>query len=230
MKVSAHDLKRFDDILETLPRKWTVGLCISERQLHKSKVSALQERDCERRQREVVRAAQRWVVGAGRRALGERGQQGVARVHSLIADNELQRIVVAGTWGAARRRLDSDRRGAEPTAADAIRSTTEWPLRTADRLRLRGGRRRREVRDLRNPAPPIVASETDGERNREGKEGLRGARTRSSATLTAAPLSTLHNAAWTARDAFAVAREKRSPRRPRRGTPTEFKQLCGDRP
>lgn len=81
------------------------------------------------------------------------------------------------------------------------------------------------MRDLRNPAPPIVASETDGERNREGKEGLRGARTRSSATLTAAPLSTLHNAAWTARDAFAVAREKRSPRRPRRGTPCWLSQL-----
>lgn len=67
-QVSAHDIKRFDDILETLPRKWTVGLCISERQLHKSKVSALQERDCERRQREVcVRPGAGWSApGAGR--------------------------------------------------------------------------------------------------------------------------------------------------------------------
>lgn len=128
----------------------------------------------------------------------------------------------------------SERRGAEPTAADAIRSTTEWPLRTADRLRLRGGRRRREVRDLRNPAPR-ARSETDGEPNREGVKCGEGRGRRARGRAQRSPLHraslyiTLHSGGGGG--AFAGAREKRSPRRgQRRGTPTEFKQVRGDRP
>ncbi|CAD0204545.1 unnamed protein product [Chrysodeixis includens] len=159
-----------------------------------------------------------------------RQRQGARRGPELIAIRRLQRLVVACTWGARVIRLGSDSRGAEPTAVDAIRSTTEWPLRTADRLRLRGGRRRREVRDLRNPAPPLVASETDGERNCEEGDA-RGGRARGRAQRSPLHRSRLYITLHGRRASHSlVAREKRSPRRPRCGTPTEFKELCGDRP
>ncbi|XP_028026929.1 uncharacterized protein LOC114240541, partial [Bombyx mandarina] len=100
-----------------------------------------------------------------------------------------------------------DRAAIDPTAADAIRSTTE-----ASASRLGRSRRAGEAGGARPPQPRAVT------RTKSRGGGARGASTRSAATLAAAPLSAL----------YITLHETRSDRPPR-STLTEYREARADR-